>query len=259
MKTITDSRLHAQLPMWCLIVAAILCFSECALAQTDDFKHREYAITGYTGVSFGGDFSFATPVIGSSQESARTVGMHYSPGYQLGVRINDNYSDSWAADIEYSFSHQNLRFTNVSPSIPAISVNNYLHHASYNMTHLLAPPEKRFRPMIYAGVGAANYWINGESKSEAKLQGLRLRDSWEFLFNIGGGAEYLLLDKLAFTFKVRDSLTEMPSYGLPESVQVVNGQYVPGVTTRGIMQNWQIDAGAVFQWDDGRFRYKPRR
>ena len=51
----------------------------------------------------------------------------------------------WAADLEYSYSLQNLRFTNLSPDVQRLSVNNYIHHIDYNVAYMPLPRDRRFR------------------------------------------------------------------------------------------------------------------
>jgi uncharacterized membrane protein YkvA (DUF1232 family) len=61
-----------------------------------------------------------------------------------------------------------LRFTNLSPTVQSLSLGHYVHHLSYDGSFLFLPPEKRFRPYVKAGVGAALFYISGHSKEEAR-------------------------------------------------------------------------------------------
>jgi len=71
-----------------------------------------------------------------------------------------------------------------------------------------------------------------------------------FLVNCGGGFRYLLRDQVAFNLDVKDRLSNVPSYGLPDSARVVNGQYQAGMLAHGVAQNWQINFALTFQWDE---------
>ncbi len=176
--------------------------------------------------------------------------MQYSSGYQLGLRVNQNLNDFWGVDLEYSFSDQYLRLTNISPGIQNLSLTQYTHHFSYNVSFLPSPRSERFRPYVDVGVGAALFYIAKPSKKDALDLGLKLRDSWEFLGNVGGGFKYMVQDPLAVTVDLKDRISRIPSYGIPTSAQVVGGQYQPGMALHGLMHNWQFNAGITYQWDE---------
>jgi outer membrane protein W len=210
----------------------------------------QYHATGFGGGSVGGSFQFSTNVTGSSVETNRAVGMRYANGYQLGASVGEKLDDFWGAELEYTFANQPLRFTNLSPTIQSLALSHLVHRLTYNIS--FAPPmsTKRFRPYGKAGIGTALFYITGDSKEEALQSGLRLRDSWEVALNAGGGFKYLLTDIAAFTFDVRDQMSPVPSYGLPRSASVINGQFQPGFAHKGWFNSWQFGVGIAFQWDE---------
>src|SRR5215471_4474509 len=204
--------------MWRLVLIFALSYPVSALAQTFLPPHyRDWEITGFTGGSFIGDYHFSTPVFGSNLESTRTIGVNYGLGYQLGFRLTENVNDYWATDLEYSFTRQNVRFTNLSPDLASLSVKNDVHHIVYNVLYLPFPRENRFRPYAGGGFGAALFVTPGKASNEALQRGLELHDSWRFLVNVGGGFKYLIIDQFAVVFDVKDSISRLPSYGLSGS------------------------------------------
>jgi opacity protein-like surface antigen len=213
-------------------------------------EHREWEVYGFVGRGSGDNLQFPTAVSGTGQETLRTVGMDYDSGYVFGLRINQNLGDFWGADLEYSFANQPVRFTNLSPGIQSLSLSHYLHHLSYNVSFLPLPLTKRFRPYAGAGIGGALFYIPGHAKHEALEHGVALRDSWEFLFNSGGGFKYLVMDSFALSFDVKNRLSRVPSYGLPPSARVVDGQYQPGMARHGVTYTWQASVSLSFQWND---------
>ena len=243
-----------------LIFALVLCFAESALAQKlSPPEFREWEVSVFAGASLGNTFHFRTPVFGSDLETSRIIGMQYSPGYQVGVRLNQYFNDYWFAQLEYNYALQNLRFTNLSPDNPTVSVNNYIHHIDYNLAFAPRPRTKQFRPYVDIGTGAILFFINGESLSNARQQGLFMRQStWEFLFNYGGGVNYLVVDQFAVSADVKATLTGTPRYAIPSSAQVVNGQFIPGVGINGVIQTWQLSGSASYQWDEWNFRRRRR-
>ena len=234
--------------LFCLLVFAC---SNCAFAGDEGSpENKEWEVSGFAGNSFAQNFHFSTPVIGSNTETSRTASMRFGSGYEIGARIKDNVRDHVGVDLEYSFAHQNLRFTNLTPSIQNVSVTQYVHYLSYNVGYLALAPTSRFRPYVDAGVGSALYFLPKASVDTALQQGLKLRDSWAFLVNCGGGFKYLVTDEVAVTFDVKDRLFSIPAYGLPSSTRVIDGHYQPGIQTHGVGQTWQVNIGVTFQWDD---------
>ena len=238
--------LRHSLPLVIVIGSSLAGF-----AQTSyPLEYREYEVSLFAGQSFSSKFQFPTPVHGSDQEASRTVGLQYAAGPQVGVRISQNVNDFWSVNLEYSFANQDLRFTNISPSIQNLSLTQYIHHFSYNVSFMPLPRTKRFRPYADVGFGTALFYISKPSKEEALDLGLPLRDSWKFLGNVGGGFKYLIQDQFAVTVDLKDRVSLVPSYGIPVSATVVGSQYQPGMSLHGLMHNWQLNFGVTFQWDE---------
>lgn len=227
----------------------IACCNAAFAQSTYPLQYREWEVIPFVGSSFIPSFQFSTPVFANGQIASNTVGMRYDPGFEIGTRVHQNVGDYWGADLEYSFASQRLHFTNLSPDIPRLSLNSYIHHFSYDVASLPLPLTKRFRPYGTAGLGAVGY-VPGSGKDNALQQGVALNDSWLFLFNLGGGFKYLATEGFAFTFDVKDRLSSVPSYGLPKSARIVNGNFEPGMSRHGILQNWQFNVGFSFQWDE---------
>jgi opacity protein-like surface antigen len=176
--------------------------------------------------------------------------MKYASGYQVGARFTENLSDYWTANLDYSFANQPLTFTNLTPDIPSLSLSHSIHDFSYGVTYQALSYRSRFRPYGKLGAGAALFYIHGSSKDEASELGVRLRDSWKFAVAAGGGFKYLIDEEVALTFDVRDYISGIPSYGLPSTARIVDGQFQPGFARSGFLNNWQINLGITFLWDD---------
>jgi outer membrane protein W len=213
-------------------------------------RHREYETSLFLGPSFIRDFQFPTRVSGDGQETSRTVGMHYADGYQFGVRITQHLGNYWAAELGYSFANQPLRFTNLSPTVQSLSLSHWVHRFPYNVSFTPKPLSQRFRPYATVGLGAALFYLPGSSKDAALEQGVKLRDSWQFALNWGGGLKYLIQDQFAIRLDATDHVSYVPSYGLPHSAQITNGQYTPGMAQKGMLHHWQLNLGFAIQFDD---------
>ncbi|HEX5000670.1 MAG TPA: outer membrane beta-barrel protein [Terriglobia bacterium] len=214
---------------------------------------QDWEVSGFAGASvFSGDFHFSTPVLDDSPGSVQQVEMEYASGYQIGIRIGEYVGDHWAADLEYSFANQPIRFKNLAPLIPTLSLSQSIHHVSYSFSYLFADREARFRPYAKFGAGVAIFDVRRHSR-DFIIQGLdplvRFHDSTKFMVNLGGGAEFYVGDQVALIFDVKDNLTGIPSYGLPRFGRIINGIYRPGIDRDGVMNNWQFNAGIAFIWD----------
>jgi opacity protein-like surface antigen len=215
--------------------------------STDD---EDWQVSAFGGGSFLGDFQFPTPVFSKGQQSSQTVGIHYASGYQVGMRVTENVNKYWSGDLEYSFANQPVTFTNLSPNIQSLSLGQSVHHFSYNFSYIALPHLGRLQPYAKIGTGATLFHISNSFKREALQRELALRDSWKFLVNWGGGFQYLVYEPVSVTFDVKDNVTGVPSYGLPPSARIVDGHYRPGLSRNGLMNNWQINFGVTFRFEE---------
>ena len=212
--------------------------------------HGEWEAIVFAGGSFLGDGVYPTPVEGSSQQSSRSVGLSYGTGFQAGIRVADNQWKHWGASFEYSYTNQPLTFTNLSDSVPSLGLGHAIHGFVYDVLYYPRDRDCRLRPFIFAGPGVSLFHINSSGKDAAAARGIHLSDSWKFAMNWGGGAKYLLAKQVAASFQFGDSISGVPSYGLPGTGKVQSGTYVPGFHPDGLMHNWLVGVGIAFQWDD---------
>jgi hypothetical protein len=234
-----------------LSVVAILISVTCLAAQQRTvWSDPEFEASGFAGGSWAGNLHFPTSVSGSALETSRTVGVRYGSGYVVGARVNQNVNDYWGAALEYSFANQPLQFTNLSPTIQSLSLGQTVHHFLYNVSYIPLGGFERFRPYAQAGGGATLFYIHGDSRDEALALGVYVRDSWKFTVNWGGGFKYMVDDQTALLFDVKDSISGVPSYGLPSAAQVINGQFQPGLASSGRLNIWQVNFGVAFRWND---------
>lgn len=234
-----------------LILIFMLTIGRCgaAFAQSPSPEHRKFEVTGFAGKSFVRDLEFPTKIVDGDQITSRTVGLQYDPGYQVGVRLAQHFGEYWAANLEYSFADQRLRFENLFPAMEGNSLRHFVHQFSYGISFSPARQDYRFRPYAKVGLGSTLFYISESAKEDASLVGLRLRDSWRFAGVAGAGFKFLIADRAVFTLELKDHISGVPSYGLPLSGQVTGSGFRPGIGTSGVLHNWQIDAGLGFQWD----------
>jgi hypothetical protein len=218
--------------------------------QRTRWSDPEYEGSVFAGGSFAQDFHFPTSVSGSPQETSRTVGVHYGSGYVVGGRVNQNLNDYWGAALEYNFANHPLQFTNLSPTVQSLELSQTVHHLLYNVSYIPFGGFERFRPYAQLGAGVTLFYLHGSSRDQALASGVYVRDDWKFTGNWGAGFKYMLDEQTALLFDFKDSISGVPSYGLPSSAEVVNGHYQPGIGRTGLLNIWQVNFGVAFRWND---------
>ncbi len=211
--------------------------------------HDDWEASFFYGGSFLGSGAYTTPVSGSSQGSSRAVGLRYASGYLLGASVTTNRWDHAGASLEYSFSNQPVTFTNLSDSVPSLSLGHSIHRFAYNVLYYPWDRSKRLRPYAFGGPGVSLFYIKGSSKDAAAAQGISLSDPWKFTMNWGGGVKYLVKNHAAAVLQFSDSICGVPGYGLPSSGKVGTAGYTAGFRPDGLMNNWMISIGFNYQWE----------
>jgi opacity protein-like surface antigen len=211
--------------------------------------HREWEVDLFGGGSFIGSSEHGTPVAGSSQQSSRTVGLKYGGAYQIGIRFTDNLKQHYGGSVEYSFSNQPLTITNLSDAVPSLDLGHSIHRFAYNVLYYPLDKDARLRPFAFAGPGVSLFYVSGGSKEGAAAQGIHLSDPWKFTMNFGGGVKYLVKDHFAASLQFSDSVSGVPGYGLPPNGYFASGKYIAGFHPDGLLNNWLISVGFVYQWD----------
>lgn len=234
-----------------LFLALVAALAHTSQAQgVFEFAHGEWEASVFAGGSFIGSSTHKTPVEGSTTQSSRIVGLSYGTGSQLGLRVTDDEWQHWGTAAEYSFSNQPLTFTNLSDSIQSLGLGSAIHRFSYDILYYAQDRDHKLRVFAFVGPGVSLFHIKGSGKEIAEAQGIHLTDPWKFTMNWGGGAKYLLRNQVAASIQFNDSVSGIPRYGLPETGRVVSGVFVPGFHPKGLLNNWLISAGFIYQWDE---------
>jgi len=211
-------------------------------------SHRRWEFSAFGGTSIVKDQVFETPV-GGDQQFTVPVGVQYSSSWLVGARLSESMGDYWGAEFEYSYANQPIRFTDLTPNIPTLSLSQGVNTFAYNFIFFFTNPYRRLRPYAIAGIGTSLFHTYGSSKSEAEAAGVHFGNSWTFVFDWGGGVKYLFRAHWAARFDFRSHLGTMPDYDLPASAVISQGQYIPGLAASGTLQNWHVTAGIAYQWD----------
>lgn len=210
--------------------------------------HRSWEVSIFGGASYINGRSFQTPAAGESQQPFRAVGLKYATGSQMGLRLTENRWKHWGAAMEYTFSNQPLRFTNLSDTVPSLALPHSIHRFSYDVLYYPMNSLHRLRPFVFAGTGVSLYYIKNSAKEAAAAQGIQLNDPWKFAMRWGGGAKYLIRDQLAVSVQYSDSISGVPHYGLPAIGYASADQFVAGFRPDGVLHNHLISVGFNYQF-----------
>ena len=217
-----------------LLVFMAACFSAGALAQ--DMNPR---ITFLGGASLlSGSRSF---VIGP-----RLFNTQFQNGIKIGLRGTVNLREHWGAEGTYSFSANGLQ---VTQTIPA-TVRNYgvhLHQITGNALYFFDAPDKAIRPFVTAGVGLSRYSPTSDAKLNAAQDFLGqpavLTSNSTFNFNFGAGIESRPWEHFGLRLDVRDHLSAIPRFGLPQSAASPASAFFP---VSGRAQDFEIATGLTY-------------
>jgi opacity protein-like surface antigen len=216
------------------IVLALLLLAPGAFAQAGDPR-----LTFFGGGSFlEGDRSFNIP------DARRS---NYATGGKIGVRGTVDLASNWAVEGAYSYGTNNLRVINpLFPATPrAFGVR--VHQITGNLLYLLAGGQSNIRPFLTVGGGLARYSPTSAAKDDASFRFIdepaTIDSNTKFDFNFGGGVEAKATDWLGVRFDLRDHITPIPRFGVPEAPAAGIADFYP---VSGIINDVEVSAGIVF-------------
>ena len=231
------------------LITLLLSLAVCTTAQAQlqyPNLYKEWEVAALFGAAFVGDVSSETPVEG--EDGTRLVGLDYSSGFLMGVRLTQNLKQKMGAELDYTYANQPLTFLNLSPTIPQLKVGHRVHSFVYSILYYFGDRNSRVRPFVSLGAGASLFQIDGSSKFEAASRGVDLNDTWKFVGSFGGGVKYMINESIGVRFDVRDLVSGIPNYSLPSTSSVEGGTIGPAFRPDGLLSDWQFSGGVFFTW-----------
>jgi hypothetical protein len=198
------------------------------------------------GAALGWDDSSATPVEG--QDTPRLVRLSVPLGYTLGFVVTENLGQHVAAELSYSLADQPLTFRDLKPTLPSLKLDQHIHSVQYSLLVYPWSRKRSFRPFLSVGGGVLFYRIGGDSKAEALVEGIRLKDRWKLSLNVGGGFKYALSTKWGVRVDLADRISGVPDYGLPATAPFFQGNVGAGFRPEGRLHNRHLSGGITYYW-----------
>jgi opacity protein-like surface antigen len=177
----------------------------------------------------GADIGYGIYRDGSIISSTETARAGVRNRFAAGITLGDEVTDYLAGEFRYLFhdGHPFLQAPGVKTDIQGQS-----HTVTLDLLVHFHRRERRFRPFVAGGVGAKGYVIAGPEpfpQPAPQIAVLTTNDVWKVVFDVGGGAQYLIHPHILVRVEFRDYLTTFPRQ------QIVPA---PHNTARGIFQQF---------------------
>ena len=144
----------------------------------------------------------------------------FKNGGTVGLRGTADMADAFAVEGSYSLSTNDLRITERQPRRERTYDLN-IHRLDGNLHYYFARVDDPFRPFMTAGIGLARFGPSSDAKQLAGTRFIdeptRISSSNQFSFNFGSGLEGRVSDLLGWRVDLRDHITGMPRFGVPET------------------------------------------
>jgi opacity protein-like surface antigen len=203
---------------------------------------RPVAITVFGGGSFlKGERTFN---IGSADQF-RT---NYAKGGRAGLRGTITLNSQWALEGAYSYGRNNLRITEVSGNPANLGTRGFgvkAHQFTGNVLYYLTPTTDSFRVFVTGGIGLARFSPTEGAKASATRDFVdnpaTISAENKFGFNFGGGLEAKMSSWSGVRFDLRDHLSGIPRFGVPQTAPA--GDFYP---VSGMVHNFETSLGLIF-------------
>ena len=205
----------------------------------------------FAGLSSQGDGSFITPIEGGG---TKNVSLDSDTGSLFGLRITENLGEHFGAELEYALTDQPSQFTGLQSSISRLDMKQKIHKIAYSMLVYPLKQDQKVRPYGSLGVGASSFQVSADPEAEALQQGIDLKDRWKLAFSYGTGVKIQIRQPWGIRFDLRDHVTSVPNFGLPEQANPVHCLALgceagAGFRPDGTFHNWQISVGLMYTFD----------
>jgi hypothetical protein len=221
-------------------LATLLIMAVPVLAQT------QYRFEVFGGGTFptDKDFQLGYPQVSPPMDLAH----EYEAGFRGGVRLGVDGRGHWGQDFLYSYGANSSRIVNRSNGAD-FAFTPRIHQAAWNL--LWYPGGLSIKtgsfPYLTAGVGGTIFAVSQETVNQAmdpNLAGLgKLRTECTFTFNAGGGVRIRLRERYGIRVDFRDFISEVPTYGLPESSSDPNATVYPAT---GLFHQFEFSFAFVY-------------
>jgi hypothetical protein len=173
----------------------------------------------------------------------------FQNGGKFGFRGDFNIGDHFAVEGTYSFESDGLNVTHTTPVQSVTDFGTHIHQLEANGLYYFTARGSRFRPFVTAGIGIMRYNPTSDARLAAATnfldQPVALHGETHPDFIPGVGIEALIVHHIGARFDLRDHISGLPRFGLPENAQSPNGPHYP---ISGAVSNWELSAGVIYHF-----------
>ncbi len=173
----------------------------------------------------------------------------FQNGGRFGFRGDFNIRDHWAVEGTYAFESDGLNVTHTTPVQSVSNFGTHIHQLEANGLYYFTTRGTRFRPFVTVGFGILRYNPTGDARLAAATQFLdqpvALHGETHPDFIPGVGIEAMIVNHIGARIDLRDHITGLPRFGLPQNPQSPNGPQYP---ISGTVSNWEISAGVTYHF-----------
>jgi hypothetical protein len=192
---------------------------------------------------------------GSFLEGARSFTMNGDPfrsefatGAKIGFRGTVDVADNWALEATYSHGSNNLRIVNLAAP-PAVErgFGTRVHQLTGNVLYFVSPAGDRVRVFGTVGMGLSRFSPTDAARTLAAHlafigEPAVISSNNAFNFNMGGGIEAKVNDRWGVRVDLRDHISPIPRFGVP---QTATGPGVDFFPVDGTVHNAEVSVGVV--------------
>ncbi len=179
-----------------------------------------------------------------------TLRSNFARGGKFGFRGTWDLDNHWSVEGAYGYGTNNLRFFDLGAAPPterAFGVR--VHQLTANLLYFFHGSEQKLRPFATAGLGYTRFNPTSDAKAAAALtfvdEPASISGSNEIAFNFGVGAEAKAADWLGVRLDLRDHMTRIPRFGVPNVPTVGILDFFP---VNGAVHDLETSVGIVIYW-----------
>lgn len=222
------------------IALAMVCAEAAAFAQT------------YEGLDPRASFSAGASLIGGGRTffiGSDGFNTQFQNGVRIAFRATFDIREHWGVEGTYGFASNTLQVTRTTPVQNVVGFGTHIHQFEANGHYFFTDQSHRIRPFATAGLGIFRYVPTSGAKTQATTQFLDqpavMSADTHPEFIVGVGAEAGITGHLGVRVDIRDHITGITRFGLPENAISPGGAQYP---ISGHINNWEISGGVEYHF-----------
>jgi hypothetical protein len=172
----------------------------------------------------------------------------FENGVTAGLRGTADLSDAVAVEASYSLSTNDVKITTEGPPRREREFDLNVHRLDGNVNYHFTRADDPLRPFVTAGIGLARFSPTNDAKQTAATlfieEPTRISSSNQLTLNFGAGIQGQMTDSIGWRADLRDHISPMPRFGVPETPLSPGGVSFP---VSGVVHNIGLTFSLVFR------------